>query len=188
MNLSQLQQPPKVYLTVMLVLCIISISSAFQYFFKPLLSKRAIIISEFTLATDQIAQGQNAQLPSLLRSKQNNVHSLLTQLKNESEQRSKGEVIPQVLVALDKISENHDIKLTGVDPLSSKRINSFDQLEFDIRLNGSYKNIFAWLSETESALQPISVERIQIMPSRISGEVSVQMKTISYLFPNQEND
>ncbi len=187
MTLVQFKQPPKVYISLMLILCLISIGGGFQYLFKPLLSKRSVLISEFTKAKDMIDQSQSAQLPSLLQNKQKTVDELLVQLRKESEQRSKGDDIPGVLLTLDKISENNNVTLSGVDPLGSKRVNLFDELEFNIRLNGSYKDIFSWLSEAEETMQPMSVERIHIVPSSKSGEVSVQLKTISYLLPSEDN-
>ncbi len=187
MNLSQFQQPKKVYLSAMLALCLISTGCAYYFFLKPLLVKRSVLITEYAQAKKKMQEDQSAQLPSMLLNKQKTVDELLTKLQKESEHRSKGDVIPAVLVALDKMSENNHVKLSGVDPLGSKRVNLFEQLAFDIRLTGSYKNIFNWLSEAETTLQPMSITHIRIAPSSVSGEVIVQLKTVSYLLPSEDN-
>ena len=102
------------------------------------------------------------------------------QLYGEAAGVPHGEIESFVIDSLDRISSRHGVRLLGVTPEEPTAVWMFEELPYEVRVEGSYFAIHRWLHDVEEDLRPMVVKHFQLSPSREGGEVVLDMRVVAY--------
>lgn len=81
-----------------------------------------------------------------------------------------------ILGVLQNISWNHNIKLIGVKPSQGKEIHIFQEILFDVKLSGSYFDLYQWFLTLREDLGFIVIKNMNMNPSsNAGGEIPLLM-------------
>ncbi len=159
----------------------------FNLAIKEPLKKKLELTESNNMLQSQIMQGDALKsLNSRLNKAENELDEIKKKLYFQSEGRNSNEIVPYVVKVLYEISKKYNIRLQGVTPLEVKRVLMLEELPFDISISGSYPQIYNWLSEAESALNPIAVKHFSIRPASREPGVAMKMRVVSYRLPAEE--
>ena len=81
---------------------------------------------------------------------------------------------------LDSISAVHDVELVGVTPGAAEEVLMFDEVPYDVEVEGDYFALFRWLREVERELRPMVVKEFNIRPLSKSEAVTMKLRLAAY--------
>ncbi len=86
-----------------------------------------------------------------------------------------------VIDSLDRISVRHDVALASVRPGDSGEVLMFDELPYDVAVEGSYFQLFEWFRDVETSLRPMVVKRFSMAAGRADeARISMQLRLVAY--------
>ena len=90
-----------------------------------------------------------------------------------------------VVNTLDRISGHHGITLLGITPDEPTSVWMFEEMPFEVRVEGSFFAIHRWLYEVEDALRPMVVKQFELTPRRREEGVVLDMRIVAYRAPQE---
>lgn len=85
-----------------------------------------------------------------------------------------------VIGALDQISGRHDVELMSVTPGEMTHVLMFDELPYDVHVEGSYFRLFEWFRDVESELRPMVVQQFEMNRSERAQGASLKLRLVAY--------
>jgi Tfp pilus assembly protein PilO len=81
---------------------------------------------------------------------------------------------------LDRTAASHAIELLGVRPGESKQVLMFDELLYEVEVEGEFFALVAWLREIERELRPLVINEFAMQPRTRSSRVAMKLRLASY--------
>lgn len=85
-----------------------------------------------------------------------------------------------VVDSLDQISSRHGVSLLAITPGVTGSIWMFDELPYEVRVEGTFFSVHEWLHDVEEALRPMVVKRFAISPNRSETGVVLDLRVVAY--------
>jgi Tfp pilus assembly protein PilO len=92
----------------------------------------------------------------------------------------RSEIESFVVRSLDEISTRHGVALRGITPDVPTAAWLFEELPYSVRVEGSYFAVHQWLYDVEQDLRPMVVKQFEILPSRESRKVIMDLRVVAY--------
>ncbi|MEE9398288.1 MAG: type 4a pilus biogenesis protein PilO [Methylococcales bacterium] len=89
-------------------------------------------------------------------------------------------LVAKVIGKLDFLAKQHSIQLISVEPRKTDRILLFDEMPFQIRIQGSYFELFRWLRGVEETLKPMVIKRFEINRGKAEDLRQMSLTLVSY--------
>ena len=98
------------------------------------------------------------ELERLLQDRHQRIEALKRQLHGNMAELPPRQVEAFVIGRLQKVSWSNDVELVSVEPAIGDRVESFQEMLFDVRLIGEYSNLYHWLVEAREELGYVVVK------------------------------
>ncbi len=85
-----------------------------------------------------------------------------------------------VVETLDRLSGEHGVMLRGITPDESNSVWMFEELPYDVSVEGSYFAVHRWLFDVEQELRPMVVKQFQLQPSSEEDGVVIELRIVAY--------
>lgn len=85
-----------------------------------------------------------------------------------------------IVERLDRTAEHHAIELLGVRPGESKQVLMFDELLYEVEVEGEFFALVAWLREIEQELRPLVINEFGMKPRGQGVRVGMKLRLASY--------
>ena len=180
--LAQLNQQlrPEAWLGLMVALVVFTALAMHLYVIKPALAEygqlaTAVSGSEIERAADRASD--NAAMIAVL---EREVAELQNRLYGGSSRLAPEKMESFVIDQLDRISVLHDIQLVSVTPGDVEQVLMFDELLYNVAVEGGFFELYDWLQEVEGALRPMAVKIFEMAGSNDSERVKLNLRLVSY--------
>lgn len=108
------------------------------------------------------------------------IKALSDHASKKQDTRSLDQLVVDVMGELNRTSNQHKVILGSVVPGTAHKVLMFDEVPFDIEVNGSYQDIMGWLRELESRIDTLSISRLEITHNEASDELSAKVHIAVY--------
>ncbi len=163
---------------VMSALCGLLLLAAYLYVFKaPLKEHRDLSQTHRMLAGN--AQ-QVDQLPQQIQTLQQQINMLTGQLHGKAPPLPTNQLIAHMIGELGKLAAQHKLDLLSVQPGETYEVRMFKGLPFDLKIEGEYAALYAWLIDVERQLGPLIVEHFALEPKDSEERILMSLKLSSY--------
>ena len=108
-----------------------------------------------------------AQLQNAIDQERERIRELQLQLHGEAGDMPVNEMESYLVGRLQGLAWDAGIELVGVRPGSAKRIMEFEEISFEVEVEGEYRNLYRWLGNIGNALGFMLVTNYEI---RLSGK------------------
>ena len=108
------------------------------------------------------------------------IAELRTELYGGSSRLPPEKMESYIVDRLDRISASHEVELVGVTPGEAQEVLMFDEVPYDVRVEGDYFALFRWLREVERELRPMVVKEFNIRPLADTEAVAMKLRLASY--------
>ena len=85
-----------------------------------------------------------------------------------------------IVDSLDLLSTRHDVRLIGITPDQPTTVWMFEELPYQVEVEGSFFAIHRWLYDVEDRLRPMVVKQFQISPSVQDDLVVLDLRVVAY--------
>lgn len=85
-----------------------------------------------------------------------------------------------IVNALDRSATEHEVDLLGITPAPAAAIWMFDELPYQVKVQGEYFAIHRWLFDLEDALRPMVIKQFKMAPNRDGEKVVVDLRIVAY--------
>jgi type IV pilus assembly protein PilO len=113
------------------------------------------------------------------------IETLKDRLYGKGGSLSPSDMVPYVIGQLDRIARHQGVQLESVKPGEMQTVLMFEEVPFDVQVQGAYRPIYAWLQEVERELRPMVVKQFRITPASNSGRLQMTLRIVSYRFSEQ---
>ncbi len=162
----------------------LTLMAAYLYLFKQPVKEYLQLQQKLDLLKDEIHTG--IPLSKQIESTEHSVLKLKKILYGDSPQLPVNQKIASVIGQLDAISAGQNVSLTSIKPGDVTQLFLFQELPFNIEINGSYFSLFNWLYQVEKDLGPIVVKEFDISPDNTTSNLSMKLTLASYQFAQGE--
>ena len=90
-----------------------------------------------------------------------------------------------VVDSLDRLSGRHGVSLRGITPDVPTSAWMFEELPYEVQVEGSYFAIHRWLYDVEEELRPMVVKQFQLTPRRNEEGVLLDLRVVAYRTPQE---
>jgi Tfp pilus assembly protein PilO len=116
------------------------------------------------------AQANGAGLDPQLAQESEQVAELGRRLHDEMADVPARELEAVVVGRLQNVSWRHGVELASVRPGRGEGVQSFEELLFDVEVNGRYADLYAWLEDLHQELAFVAIKSIVIQRSGDDGD------------------
>ncbi len=88
--------------------------------------------------------------------------------------------IAETIGILDRVSQDHQVRLDSVTPGVTKSWPLFEELPFATRVTGTYFQLYAWMQAMEERLRPMVIKRFSIRPTTGERLLAMEIEIVSY--------
>jgi Tfp pilus assembly protein PilO len=176
----QQQVKPGMLLLLMTSIIALTLMASYLYLFKQPFKDYLQLHQKRVLLKDEIHSG--IPLSKQIESSEISVLSLKKKLYGESPQLPVNQKMASVIGQLDTISAGQNVNLTGIKPGDVTQLFLFQELPFNIEINGTYFSLFNWLYQVEKDLGPIVVKEFEISPENSTSKLNMRLTLASYQF------
>jgi Tfp pilus assembly protein PilO len=85
-----------------------------------------------------------------------------------------------VIDSLNRIAERRAVELVSVKPGAFGDVLSFEELPYDVRVQGGYFDLYDWLRDVETQLRPMVVKQFAMRPERESSLLALELRLVAY--------
>ncbi len=89
-------------------------------------------------------------------------------------------MIPFLMTTLDGIASRHGVALGGVKPPQQRAIGPFEEAGFQVEARGSYKALFAWLTEALAEVKPLIATELEFKSVDGGERVALSVRLAAY--------
>lgn len=179
------QLRPPIVLLGMLAVAGMTLLGAYLYLFKGDVSEFSRLRQVRTQSALDVA-AQEIDGAVLSRMEQH-VEKLEAALYGNGSRLSPNQMVPHIIGQLDRLSGRHGVQLLSVKPGDAAKVLMFEEVPFDVAVNGEYFNLFAWLKDAETELRPMVFKQFQILPAGREGQLTMSLRVVSYRPSDREN-
>ena len=122
----------------------------------------------------------SGEAASSIASIQEHVDLLRTQLYGGAAGVPRRQIESFVVDSLDQISSRHGVQLLGITPDQPATAWMFEELPYEVKVQGSYFAIHRWLRDVEEELRPMVVKQFQLSPTRNDSDVILELRVVAY--------
>lgn len=171
---------PRVFLGgMLLLLALVAFEGWLLVLRKPLAEYRNLVTTRDALTLSLGAQrGQQAELGQLVADLKQITARLGAQLRPPGPD---DQVASMVMAELDRSASAHGITLSGIRPGARRRVQSFEEVLFDVNAQGGYLQLCQWLMDFERTLgQSATVSEFSMKSADEGRLVALQLKLALY--------
>jgi Tfp pilus assembly protein PilO len=121
-------------------------------------------------ASTLAAQAAGATLDPQLAQENEQVAALGRRLHGAMADVPARELEAIVVGRLQSVSWRHGVELASVRPGRGEEVQSFEELLFDVELNGRYADLYAWLEDLHDVVGFVAIKSIAIQRSGDDGD------------------
>jgi Tfp pilus assembly protein PilO len=179
----QRQLRPEALLGVLVAGVALTLLAAHLYVLKAPLS-RYRELSHAVAGSAVETSMQHLQASSLaVETAERQVAELRSELYGASSQLPLEKLESYVIARLDRICAQHGVQLVSVTPGEMGEVLMFDELPYEVAVEGDYFALFDWLGDVEEELRPMVVSHFEMRPvreKRDAGRVEMKLRLVSY--------
>jgi hypothetical protein len=136
------------------------------YGIKPAWEELAELTSRYDLALETQRGAEGPGPGPELAALDAEVASLRDALYGGSARVPRTRIESFVVESLDRLSGRHGVSLRSITPDEPSSIWRFEELPYDVTVEGSYFAIHRWIYDVEQELRPMVLKQFQIHPAR----------------------
>jgi Tfp pilus assembly protein PilO len=177
------QANPRIIPIIFISAIILTSLASYLYLFKNPLINLANLensINEFKSNHDDTGTLENEILKT-----ESEIAILKKELNGTDTNLHAKQLVSHVIKQLDQISKDLNVTLIGVTPGEEKDILMFEETPFHIEISGNYHDLYHWLVNVKSILNPLIVKEFEIMTHNSTEESRIMRLTISSFRQNK---
>jgi Tfp pilus assembly protein PilO len=171
---------PETAIAGLCVLALLIALAGHLYVLRPPLAKLEELQREGSEGTLQSTLQAVAAGRAQITETQQTLDSLRTELYGGSSRMPPEKLESYIVDRLDHISASHEVELVSVAPGEAEEVLMFDEVPYDVEVQGDYFALFAWLREVERELRPMVVKEFNMKPLSKSEDVVMKLRLASY--------
>ncbi|WP_417616046.1 type 4a pilus biogenesis protein PilO [Oceanisphaera sp.] len=151
------------------------------YLLLPELKRYEVAKNTLLLHQGSLPEGQ--QLDSQLEQLRTEVDTLRRTIHGDMAQRPAKQLGSHVIESLQNLSWQNRMQLTSLVPRTGSRIDAFQELIFDIELNGSYMDFYRWIRELNDQLGFVVIAAFDMRPVRTQSDdshIDIKLTIVAY--------
>lgn len=136
-----------------------------------------------TLTLLESSPGQGQEIGIQISQIRQEIDALEKEIHGDTAQLPAKQLESHIIESLQNISWHNQMQLTSLVPRKGNRIDMFQELIFDIELNGLYMDFFSWVSELHKQLGFVVISQFNIRPVNAQDEntrVQIKLTMIAY--------
>lgn len=171
---------PRMLLSILCSVVGLTITAAYFYLLEAPIKEYVRLHQMADASVTEIRSQQREFSDAQIRELERDVEHLQGTLYGQTPQLSSSEMVSYIIGQLDLLATRHGVQLIGVTPGSVVRVLMFEEIPFDVEVNGSYMQLFDWLQEAERALHPMVVKEFRIGEGTGRAQLSMNLRVVSY--------
>ncbi len=171
---------PETAIGAMATLALLLAVAGHLYVLKPVLAKLGELEREGSEGTLQTTLRAVSAGKVEIAATRETIAELRTELYGGSSRLPPEKMESYIVDRLDRISASHEVELVGVTPGEAQEVLMFDEVPYDVRVEGDYFALFRWLREVERELRPMVVKEFNIRPLADTEAVAMKLRLASY--------
>ena len=173
---------PRTVVLAAIALLVIALLAGGLYVVKPAWNEYATLKARYAQSTDGFGPTSEGAAESIVLL-EGQVAELRDALYGGSGAVPHNEIESFVVNTLDRVSGRHGITLLGITPDEPTSVWMFEELPYEVRVEGSFFGVHRWLYEVEEALRPMVVKQFELTPRRGQDGVVLDMRIVAYRAP-----
>ena len=175
------QLPPRTLPLVLASAFALTLLACYLYLFKQPLAQYRDLVSQHDRSAAELQAQRSSYDAAEIAALQSAIASAEDRLYGEGPRPGPRDLVPHVVDRLDGLSRDHAVSLRSVKPGKVEQVLMFDEVPFDIAVQGRYFDLYDWLLDVESALRPMVVKHFRIHPAGEAGTLQMDLRIVSYL-------
>lgn len=171
---------PRMLAILMLAVLGMTVLAAYLYLFKQPYTDYAQLRTVRVQAVEDVASVQQDMESGQIALLERHVAGLEDRLYGKGSRLPPSQMVSYIIGQLDRISVRHAVQLMSVKPGGVEQVLMFEEVPFDIQVQGAYFDLFAWLEDMERELRPMVLKKFEITPPRKDGALNMQLRLVSY--------
>jgi Tfp pilus assembly protein PilO len=171
---------PESLLAAMAALAGLTLLAGYLYVLRPSIQSLAALESGDSRATLDSLQLEFAENAAAITTSEAELTTLRSRLFAGPADLPPEKAESYIVDRLNRISGNHAIALLSVRPGEAKRVLMFDELLYEVEVEGEFFSLVAWLRELEQELRPLVVNEFDMKPQARGARVGMKLRLASY--------
>jgi hypothetical protein len=171
---------PESLLTAMLALAGLTLLAGHLYVLRPSIDALAALESGDSQATLDSLETEFAENGAAMTVAEGEMETLRSDLFGGPADLPAEKAESYIIDRLDRISGRHDVELLSVRPGAAKQVLMFDELLYEVEVEGEFFALVAWLRELEQELRPLVVNEFGMKPQTQGTRVGMRLQLASY--------
>ena len=169
---------PRTLLLVLVSMWLLTFLAAYLYLFKHPLKAYSAQKDTLTLLERHASPGYS--LDEEITEEKKQIAFYQDELNQTDSKIPTNLLVAKVIAELDFLAKQHAIQLISVEPGNTGRLLLFDEMPFQIRIQGSYFELFRWLRSVEETLKPMVVKKFEITHGNTEDLRQMSLTLVSY--------
>ena len=172
--------PPRTLFGAMAAVAGLTLLAGHLYVVKPSLARLHALESGGSQATVETLRAETAQMELSIAATQQQLGDLQGRLYGGPSDLPPEKMESYIVDRLDHISARHAVELVSVKPGHAQRVLMFDELLYEVEVEGEFFALTSWLWDLEEELRPLVVNGFDLRPLAQGPWVGMRLRLASY--------
>lgn len=159
----------------------LTLLACYLYLFKQPLAQYRQLASQYSRSLADLENQRNSFDAGQIDALRAAIHQAEDRLYGKGPRPGARDMVPHVVGELDRLSQDHAVRLRSVKPGTVETVLMFDEVPFDVSVQGRYFDLYGWLLAVESELRPMVVKHFSIREGRNGEDLQMSLRIVSYL-------
>ena len=174
------QVRPQALLAAMVSLVLLTLLAGHLYVLKPSLARLRSLETGGSDADLASAEARVAEAGLAITTTELALTSLRDELYGGPSDLPPEKTESYIIDRLDRISQRHAVELISVSPGDASPLLMFEEVLYEVEVQGRFFELVAWLLDLEQELRPLVVNEFRMTPEPKGERVGVKLRLASY--------